>query len=231
MYDQIHHGSLSYGRILKDLYPVGRGCPPAQCHHDPDLVAEARFGRRAGWRPAFGQIGAAQGHLKNQEIGLDDLFLFFGWFKHAECENGRYRFVHGAQDLHVIFGYLQVGEIIQPNGGDLIPDWLQDHPHANRQIHTAKNSCIYVARDRLSFDDERPGGGTLPFLPVRQLTKPGRSRSKWALPDCLRQCAITYHSCDSWRNGYFQSAAKGQEFVISVNQAALSWVQGVLSRS
>jgi hypothetical protein len=49
-------------------------------HHDPDLRFEAAT-RRPDWLPLFGQAKAAQSHLKNQDVGEGDIFLFFGWFR------------------------------------------------------------------------------------------------------------------------------------------------------
>jgi len=41
-----------------------------EAHLDPDLDRE-RFPRRdPNWRPAFGQGGSAQGHLRNQDVDL-----------------------------------------------------------------------------------------------------------------------------------------------------------------
>src|SRR5262249_42398082 len=64
-------------------------------HLDPDLLAAARP-RPVGWRPTFGQVGAAGGHLRNARVGVGDLFLFFGWFRHTEDDTARLRFIRGA---------------------------------------------------------------------------------------------------------------------------------------
>lgn len=55
-------------------------------HLDPDLRRDALPTRPNGWRPAFGQSGAAAGHLFNQEVGIGDLFMFFGWFRKTIAE-------------------------------------------------------------------------------------------------------------------------------------------------
>jgi hypothetical protein len=54
------------------------------------------------------------------------------------------------------------------------------------------------------------------------LTKKGLSRSKWDLPDYFRDAGISYHK-NSWKNGYFQSVGKGQEFVIKDNKKIEEW--------
>ena len=80
-------------------------------HLDPDLDRSAG-NRLPGWRPALGQTGAAQTHLLGQDVGLGDVFLFFGWFREVEEHQGIWRYVPGAPDLHVIFGWLEVGAVI-----------------------------------------------------------------------------------------------------------------------
>ena len=42
------------------------------CHYDPALNDKIGL---------FGQAGSAQSELKNNDVGIGDLFLFFGWFK------------------------------------------------------------------------------------------------------------------------------------------------------
>src|SRR5690242_14094249 len=84
--------------IVADL--VGkRKDRPTRAHLDPDLRREA-FPRGRGWRPLFGQAGAAQRHLANQGVGTGDLFLFFGWFRHTQWHQERLRFIPGAPNLH-----------------------------------------------------------------------------------------------------------------------------------
>ena len=46
------------------------------------------------------------------------------------------------------------------------------------------------------------------------LTKEGYSRSKWELPNFFRNAIISWHNENNWRDDYFQSVARGQEFVI-----------------
>ena len=55
------------------------------------------------------------------------------------------------------------------------------------------------------------------------------SRSKWNLPDIFRGLSITYHTNNSWKDGYFQSAARGQEFVIEENIPITNWAQNIIN--
>ena len=44
--------------------------PTDTCHNDPDLITGK-----------FGQVGAAQSHLENNDIKKGDIFFFWGWFR------------------------------------------------------------------------------------------------------------------------------------------------------
>ncbi|MFA5051101.1 MAG: hypothetical protein WC499_03230 [Patescibacteria group bacterium] len=201
-----------------------------KCHLDPDLYAEI-IKRRKNWRPCFGQMDAAQTHLSNQKVRPNDLFLFFGWFKQTEKDkNGKLRFKRNAPDLHIIFGYLQIGEILQVNNGTKIPDWMQDHPHAKNEDRK-KNSTnnIYVAKDNLTWNKHKPGAGVFRFNDNLVLTKNGLSRSRWDLPDLFKKVEISYHTARSWKKeGYFQSADIGQEFVVKDNDKVENWAKQII---
>jgi hypothetical protein len=60
------------------------------------------------------------------------------------------------------------------------------------------------------------------------LTAPNATRSVWRLPDFFRETSISYHSSSSWRDGYFLSAAKGQEFVISNDRRVMEWAKELI---
>ena len=62
------------------------------------------------------------------------------------------------------------------------------------------------------------------------MTKKGYSRSKWLLPDFFREVSIGYHSENSWKENYFQSAHRGQEFVISPNDKINLWAVNLIEK-
>ena len=98
-------------RLVEDLTGgnIGRD---ALAHLDPDLD-HAALDRAPGWRPCFGQTDAAQTHLEGCGVGPGDLFLFFGWFRQVrKAHNGRWAIDRNSPNLHVIFGWLQIGEAI-----------------------------------------------------------------------------------------------------------------------
>lgn len=187
------------------------------CHLDPDIDVAA-LPRLSGWRGCFGQLGAAQTVLQRYKVGQDDIFLFFGWFQdYSQIQDGR-----SNSGKHVIFGYLQIDDVIYPQK-DTIPPWLMYHPHATGSRLMVENNCIYIARERSSWNKKLPGFGVFHYSKRLQLTKDGMSRSKWALPEAFRGLTISYHSTDSWKEGYFQSAHRGQEFVFQENDMVSEW--------
>jgi hypothetical protein len=212
------------GRNLGDLVPrLAGGKPRAHygAHLDPDLIPEMRP-RAPGWRPVFGQLGPAQGHLRNQGVGPGDLFLFFGLFRDV-TEAGA--FVPGAPARHVLWGWLQVGEVfpVDDHLGRLA--WAGDHPHLS--IVGDPSNTMYVAADRLNLPgaEHLPGAGVFGrFASHRQLTAPGSAGpSTWILPAWShpegRPSALSYHSKpEAWErcpDGVrLQTVGRGQEFVL-----------------
>jgi hypothetical protein len=78
-------------------------------HLDPDL-SPSTLPRPAGWRPLFGQVDRAQGHLRNQGVGPGDLFLFFGLFSPtSRLPGGRLRYAGQRDWIHVLWGWLEGG--------------------------------------------------------------------------------------------------------------------------
>lgn len=190
-----------------------------RCHLDPDIYRGITQ-RENNWKHCFGQINGAQSHLANECVEKGDLFLFFGKFA---------PFGKSTPKRHIIFGYLQIGEIIQVNNKAHVEDWMQSHPHANDENRKANpTNMIYVASDKLTINESKPGAGVLKFSEKRVLTKKGLSCSKWELPEFFKNVRITHHSKESWKEGYFQSAAIGQEFVIEDNEKVKEWAKKLI---
>ena len=210
-YEKLRYKDKSYAQIISEL-TKGK-FSKEKCHLDPDIRREV-ITRSEKWQPAFGQKGAALTHLiNNQKVGKDDLFLFFGWFREVEEINGKYQYVKGRYShKHIIYGYLQVGDILQDNLTKEQYPWLGTHPHLDRDDD---RNAIFVTRETLSWDENIPGAGCLEYKNERVLTKEKSPRSHWQLPDFLKEVRISYHSENSWKKDYFKSADKGQEFVIA----------------
>lgn len=185
---------LTAGRVRRDDF----------AHLDPDLDASS-VPRLTGWRPAFGQCEASQVHLANQRVGVGDVFLFHGWFRAISQDRAcLWRFQSGAPNLSVIFGWMQVGEVIDlqrtpPQVVLARYPWLRDHPHLHFPADLGLSppaNAIYLAADRLTLPGNTigptPGAGVFgTFHPRLVLTaigngsdgdRPVGGRSVWSLP-------------------------------------------------
>lgn len=225
-FTELFNGQKSYYEIIRELNANNIQINPStKAHLDPD-IRRSCIRRLDNWKPIFGQAGAAQGHLRNQGVSENDLFLFFGWFKQTELINGRLSYKIGSPDLHIIYGYLQVDNIF--GYGDTFPDCAIGHSHCAPRHKNLVSNCIYVAKDNLSFNHDLKGADTLNFSKKLVLTKEGMTKGKWQLPDFFRELNISYHTQNSFVNNYFKSADKGQEFVIQADDRLTEWVKEIL---
>lgn len=218
-------------------------------HLDPDLDWKARP-RKVGWLPCFGQVGAAQTHLANQNVGVGDLFLFFGWFRRVLTDNGKLCYHPEAQDIHCLFGWLQIGAVYHPGIDDnLPPKWAFDHPHvqdADYYSASANNNTLYVASQLLSLPrlgHSVAGGGIFPrFTESLQLTAPGQQRSLWRLPNFFYPTKgvppLSYHAdLGRWHKNkkevLLRTVGRGQEFVLDCEYypEALDWIKEIFKEA
>lgn len=198
------------------------------CHLDPDLQKDT-IQREKHWRGLFGQSGAAQRHLENQNVSEGDLFLFFGWFRNTKYQGDRLVFdSNDPLGRHIIYGYLQVGEIRRLDPSVSIPDWMNGHPHVTEQKRKKDGNTIYIAKDNLSWNEQASGYGTFDYREQFVLTKKGMKKSCWELPDFFKDQHISYHKPSSWKVDYFQSVARGQEFVVHANERIIQWAQNLI---
>lgn len=217
---------IDLGRILSDL---SRGVHrlETRIHLDPDLDRAKRL-RPRGWRPS---LGTAQGHLINNLVGTGDIFLFFGWFREVEQSKGVWRYVKGATNKHVLFGWLEIAEalpIVRMREEILSAHpWIADHPHvANPAHYRSIKSNIYISTKRSQLSTgAKFGGGLFPqYSDELRLTADGcKKRSLWNLPKWFMpkkgREPLSYHSDPArWtlnRNHVqLQSVAIGQEFIL-----------------
>jgi hypothetical protein len=204
----------------------------SSCHCDPDLDISVRK-RNKYWRPCFGQNIQSQAHLVNEGVKEDDLFLFFGWFRKVVDKHGVFKFdsLKFAPNLHVIFGYLQIGEILRIDETTNVPECIRDHPHAaNIRLRRSPLNTVYIARDTVSWDKNIPGAGVFNFDKKLVLTKTGFPRSQWDLPEFFKNVRISRHSKESWKHGYFQSVRIGQEIVVEDNNAVENWAKALIGK-
>lgn len=215
----------SYFDIIKSLKPRTKLQADTSCHLDPDLRRDCKQ-RTADWQPAFGQVGAALSSLRNEGVEKGDLFLFFGWFKQTELRKGELKFVKGAPDLHIVYGYMQVGDIV--NRKEDIPLGIGSHPHVFFKDEWEKGqNAVFLASDTLSLNPNLSGCGVLDFRSNRILTKQGKSRTRWDLPHFFKEVDIK--GCKNpWKEDYFQSAAIGQEFIMEATDEIADWARQII---
>ena len=227
--------SLTQGKLLSNQ----------SCHLDLDLRFES-IPRLNGWRPAFGQVGAAQTHLENQGVTVGDLFLFFGWFKQTEWRSNALVYARKARDIHAIFGWLQIAEIRKLSDRLLCQyPWLNAHPHCH-PLGWSQNNTVYLSTHRLELPglraDVAGGGAFNQFNADLQLTRKTGSRSLWSLPSWFypegKKSTLSYHSNPArWSrcNGRteLKSVAKGQEFVLDTEHypEAVDWARQLIEQA
>jgi len=240
LFRDIRFDNEDVGRIVEDLTrnKKKRYVGSDRTHFDPDLRRDA-LRRDHGWLPTFGQCGAAQTQLERNGVGVGDLFLFFGWFRKVREENGHYQYVRKAPNIHLVFGWLQVGEIYHSFLPDArIPGWARRHPHiynsyANETWYRMSSYCdtVYVSKKRLElpgFRQSLPGGGVFErYHNTLCLTEAGALKSVWRLPGWMypfpEKRPLPYHEDrHRWqrdRNGtLLKTVARGQEFVLDCSQ-------------
>ena len=198
------YGDLGLGGLVERV-SGGRLTGTSLCHCDPMFE---------GGRCAFGQTGAAQGHLANNGVSVGDVFLFFGLFAQLD----------GSDRHHRMFGYLRVEEKLRL--GAAPQGTLQPAGFAVRHPHTIgrwpRNNCLYVGR----------GSNSRSASERLRLSWPGKRVSHWRVPAWLRRTGLTYHGrADRWEGEQtLRTVGRGQEFVADIagNDEALEWVEDVI---
>ena len=231
-YGEVFYGKRSLRDLLVELNPRFNFC---DCHLDPDIEESRHACKLRGWRPAFGQCGAAATTLKRLDVGEGDVFLFFGNFHRVARIDGRLQYVRKRQnsysdsDLHVIWGYLEVGKVLTTP--DEIKDFVPWHPHAtSRYLVHEKNNVVYLAKDRLTLRPEMSGAGLLKFDPKRVLTKEGESRSVWKLNAAYAPSNLM----SNWRKGVSKTSGgirfngQWQEMILQSGRVSDEFVKRVI---
>ena len=243
-YKDINLAGLNAGKLVADL-TNGRLGGDNGAHLDPDLE-KSSIKREPGWRPIFGQRGAAQGHLRNHGVGPGDLFLFYGLFRQTVLERSRYRWAKSAAASHIIWGWLQVEDVLEVTPAlskDL--DWISYHPHFS--CPEEKNNVIYLSKRLLELpvyeEVDAAGSGVFPnFDPALVLSTDMQKggASLWELPGwCYPRNGVfplTYHQkSERWmRSGsrtLLKAATRRQEFIIDTANfpEAIGWAASLLN--
>jgi hypothetical protein len=242
-YREVSVNSVSIGKLVEDLTrgKIGR---KARCHLDPD-IDEGSLPRLSGWRPSFGQIDSAQGHLHKQGVAEGDLFLFFGWFRQIEQTSTVWRYIRDSTGIHVLYGWLRVGKIVRL-GEHERPSPIKAfarHPHLHGR--NRPSNTLYIASDKLGIAGVDASGAGLftqiadnLILTDRSQTNPKKNRSVWRLPAFMhpeRGSVLSFHRPHRWQKGsnccFLQSIGKGQEFVLNAEPADMEkWIARLFQR-
>lgn len=241
-YEDLNCNGIGLDKILEDLgYHLKKPSEAAYCHLDPDLVRERRNEPVEGWCPAFGQINQSGGYLKNCGVAEGDLFLFFGNFRHVvKNKEGIYRYARRSKDvadvyygkqIQVIWGYMQVEKVIDKPEEIKKFHW---HPHACDKRLTELHNTIYLAKEKLTFAPEMPGGGIFDYNPKRVLTMEGRTKAIWKDEAAYRDDNLEkIKGKDSKRKSSIEKktgiyyAGIWQEIVIKDNPTTETWAKSL----
>ncbi|MCL2061329.1 MAG: hypothetical protein FWH03_01715 [Firmicutes bacterium] len=197
-----------------------------KCHADPNISNYFRLDNFRGSLGqsdnSLGQSDKAQSHLKGQEVGKGDIFLFYGLF--AEAEGGM--FVGMERD--VLWGYLQIDEVIsvqeslpQKQEIENLYPWLKFQPHW-RFDNTYKNNTIYIGKNYGIFN----------YTTELNLTKPyARFKGQWQVK------ALTGLGLSGTNDGVFNAdgcitmpPTFAQEYVIEENDKATQWAESIIKK-
>lgn len=241
-YGDIRWHEHNLGALVSDLTD-GRIPASHLAHLDPDLSNDS-LPRLPGWRPIFGQTGAAQGHLRNTGVVAGDIFLFFGLFRHVAYKSGKLDWNTCSPPLHVLWGWLQIDEVLKVDGcDDEEYKWAKYHPHFHRGFET--NNTVYVARKHLTLPGvsagELAGAGVFPCFSeqLRLTALSATTPSLWELPQWLYPrndiSPLTYHAdLSRWqkseRGTKLNTVARGQEFILDCADYpdSIEWINTLL---
>ncbi|BFM07717.1 hypothetical protein [Halioxenophilus aromaticivorans] len=246
-YIEIAHGSGKIGPMVEQL-TKGKISQHQGAHLDPDLNPYS-LPRAPGWRPAFGQYGAAQAHLANQGVGVGDLFLFFGLFRQAMATEQGWQWVKDTKPHHRFWGYLQVGDVIAAQQCDGVTyPWLRYHPHCQ---FDAPHNTLYLAADDFTLANTQaspnakvlPGAGYFASATddLRLTDIDAQRVSQWRLPRWFHpgktKPALSYHNdAKRWQrkrdHTRLDAVARGQEFVLDCKhyRSAQAWALGIINK-
>ena len=160
-FDDLQHGDVDIASVVTGI-TNGRIRRRDPVHLDPDLRFDAYRRRKdrpswQQWRGILGQAGIAQSHLAKQGVGSGDIFLFFGLYRQVEETTQGWRFVRGAPELHVLWGWLQVD--LKHRVTDLGPNdlpWARHHPHLFSKYRDDRNT-VYAAAAKLELGNDDDG--------------------------------------------------------------------------
>lgn len=233
-YKDLKCGDLSYLDLMQQL-GMKKYTENSKVHLDPDINFSVIQREKKDWKAIFGQCDVATSHLELNEVGKGDIFLFFGLFRKAiKTENGGYKFDPKESEKHVLWGYMEIGDVIKIDWNGSYPECYLKHPHFEDR-NRGKNTA-YIATDKLSFNPNIAGAGTFKFDESLVLSCDPKYKTTWKLPKFFHPdygTQMTYHNNkDRWELNddccILKSAYRGQEFVISESSDVENWVKNII---
>jgi hypothetical protein len=239
-YEDLVYKDFTLAEILKMLHYKN---DVFTSHLDPDLTKERRKNTKVEWCSVFGQCGPAASYLlsKDNPVKEGDLFLFFGRYHFVENNNGTLNYVKNSNDfykdndLHVIWGYMQIGKIIEEKQDILNNrDKYYWHPHTSEYYNNGdkKNTpnVLFVARKELSFNPSMPGAGILKYDQKRVLTNFKSNMATWIKKSFYDNCSIIgnrKNSAKDQKNGlYYQG--QWQELKLKESLECEEWAKKII---
>ncbi|EAT11108.1 hypothetical protein HF888_03990 [Bermanella marisrubri] len=258
-YQDLVFDDLNLGQLVKHL-TKDKVKPNQGAHLDPDMFPAMLDRGSEGdsmWQANLGQSASAQGHLQKQGVREGDIFLYFAVFQPVEYVRRRWQFVKGTKPLHMMWGYMQIGEVLK---WDAIREneqhqWLAYHPHW--QYQTDALNTLYLSRQDLDLNpfvkvqpSFIPGAGIFTHASPELTLSAGQNLTDWQVPSWMYPFSddsadsekvvrppLSYHT-KPWRwhlegdNCYLKAAARGQEFVLHDAYAdnALPWLYKLIQQ-
>jgi len=222
-FDDLRHGKHLYSDLIKGILPNNSY---STCHLDPDIREDVRINPIKGWKPAFGQTGSSLGILRNANVSVGDIFLFFGLYQKVEYYNGSIRFIKGTRPMQVVYGYLQVGKILESPEEISKYYW---HPHAIKGLYNSERNALFLPSDSLSLCTSLPGYGVLQFREDRVLTKKNENPATWNEHDFLLPKNIYDKRKNSAIGAGVYYAGRWQELVLKQSDKANEWALSMIT--
>lgn len=233
-YGKLRCENLAYIDLMKQL-KVKNIEDSTNVHLDPDINYSVIERKSKDWKAILGQCKGSATHLANQGVGKGDIFLFFGWFKNVILTEQGYKYDSAdGNGRHVIWGYMEIDDVINIEENREYPECYLAHPHF--EYRNWKNNTAYVATDKLSFNPKMSGSGVFKFDERLALSCDSERRSFWKLPKFFHPdngVSITHNiNPAKWwiKDDYciLRSADIGQEFVISENSEIEQWARNII---
>lgn len=236
-YKDLKYKNFSYLELMSQL-GIKKYNENSRVHLDPDINCSVMERKELRWEPIFGQCSSFATHLDKHKVNIGDIFIFFGWFrKTIETDTGIKYDPNDKQGRHIIWGYLEVGQIIKIDRIKKYPEHYLAHPHF--EDRNRPNNTAYIATNKLSFSLSLSGAGIFKFDESLVLSSEPSKRTIWKLPKYFHpkyKTIMTYHlNINRWeqKDDYclLKCVDRGQEFVLYENPKIEQWAKDIILKN